>query len=356
MKLFQRTPAPVPSTAPHASEVDLEAARVETARLRAAFDALPVGVVVTDRSGATVIRNAAAHTLGGHADVLLAAAIETRLQQVMRDGAGATETVEFFGPPKTVMVVRALPLDDGGAIATIEDVSERARLDSVRTDFVANISHELKTPIGALAVLAEALGDSLDDPATAQRLAERITDEAHRVSRTIDDLLELSRIELGGEAIRQAVDVCELLHEAAQRHASAAANRAVVLRVDDTGQSPIASGDHRQLASAVANLIDNAIKYSDQGGEIVLRAVTVDGWVHIEVSDQGVGIPARDLDRVFERFYRVDRARSRDTGGTGLGLAIVRHVATNHAGEVTVRSQEGEGSTFTIRIPSTERT
>jgi two-component system sensor histidine kinase SenX3 len=325
--------------------------QADAARLRAAFDALPVGVVVADGSGAAAIRNAAAHTLGGHANVLLDAAVEAQLSNAMR-GASATETIEFFGPPKRVMIVRALPLPDGGAIATIEDVSERARLDSVRTDFVANISHELKTPVGALAVLAEALEDSVDDPDLARRLAERITNEAHRVSRTIDDLLELSRIELGGKAIQQEVDVVALLHEAVDRHAATAAQRSVILRVDERA-APSALGDRRQLTSAVANLVDNAVKYSDAGGEIVVTAGRDDdGWVVIDVTDQGVGIPTRDLDRVFERFYRVDHARSRETGGTGLGLAIVRHVATNHGGEVLVQSEEGVGSTFTLRIPA----
>ena len=354
MKLFQRPLAAPPTEIADVRSTELEAALADAARLRTVFDALPVGVVVADRSGAASIRNAAARTLGGHADVLLDAAVEAQLANAMR-GATATETIEFFGPPKRVMIVRALTLLDGGAIATIEDVSERARLDSVRTDFVANISHELKTPVGALAVLAEALQDSVDEPDVARRLAERITNEAHRVSRTIDDLLELSRIELGGQAIQQEVDVVALLHEAVDRHAATAAQCSVILRVDE-GDAPSVLGDRRQLASAVANLVDNAVKYSDAGGEIVVTAShDADGWVLIGVADQGVGIPARDLDRVFERFYRVDRARSRDTGGTGLGLAIVRHVATNHGGEVSVRSQEGEGSTFTIRIPSTER-
>ena len=354
MKLFQRVATSVAVERSDTIVDELGEARAEIQRLRSALDSLPVGVVVSDPTGVTVVSNREARALGGHADVLLNAAIEAQLGAAIR-GDSAMETVEFYGPPRRVMVVRAVQLADGGALATIEDVSERARLDSVRTDFVANISHELKTPVGALAVLAEALEDSLDEPDVARRLAERITSEAHRVSRTIDDLLELSRIELGGEAIRQTLDVVALLTEAAERHAATASQRSVVLRVART-EVESALGDRRQLTSAVANLIDNAIKYSDAGSEIVVSAeVGADGWVHLVVADQGVGIPARDLDRVFERFYRVDRARSRDTGGTGLGLAIVRHVATNHGGDVAVTSEEGQGSVFTIRIPSVER-
>ena len=354
MKLFQRVTPSVVADYNGSSANQLHEVSAEVRRLRSVFDSLPVGVVVTDPTGAAVVSNAAARALGGHADVLLEAAVEAQLNAAIR-GDSATETVEFYGPPRRVMVVRAVELADGGALATIEDVSERARLDSVRTDFVANISHELKTPVGALAVLAEALEDSLDEPDVARRLAERITNEAHRVSRTIDDLLELSRIELGGEAIRQTHDVVALLTEAADRHAATASQRSVALRVAPTNVES-ALGDRRQLTSAVANLIDNAIKYSDAGSEIVVSAESgPDGWVHLIVTDQGVGIPARDLDRVFERFYRVDRARSRETGGTGLGLAIVRHVATNHGGDVAVTSEEGQGSIFTIRIPNAER-
>jgi two-component system, OmpR family, sensor histidine kinase SenX3 len=364
VKLFHRstsTSTEAPAASATATQIDTQA-RDEAARLRTVLDALPIGVVVRDGEGTGTISNTAARALGGHADVLLDAAIDEQLSRAAR-GASATETLEFFGPPRRVMVVKAVPLTDGGAMALVEDVSERSRLDAVRTDFVANISHELKTPVGAMAVLAEALEDSLDDVDTARRLAERISAEAHRLSRTIDDLLELSRIELGGDAIRQQLDVSALLHEAADRHSTTALHQSVSLRVEVADQLS-AFGDRRQLTSAVANLIDNAIKYSDPGGEITVTAAAVghesgttdDGWIELIVSDQGVGIPARDLDRVFERFYRVDRARSRETGGTGLGLAIVRHVATNHGGEVSVTSQEGVGSTFTVRIPSNGRT
>jgi len=329
----------------------LEACADEMQRLRRAFDALPIGVILAAADGTKVLRNPAADSLTGHARVLVSESADRHLRQAAT-GQASGQRVEFYGPPRQVVNVRAIPLPGGGALATIEDVSERARLDAVRTDFVANISHELKTPVGALAVLAEAMADN-DDPPTTRRLAEKMIDEAHRASRTIDDLLELSRIELGGAAVREAVDVDDLLEQAVSRNRIAAEHRQVRITVHrNTGLKVI--GDSRQLSSALNNLIDNAVKYSDTGQTVEIDAAPAGEFVAMTVSDRGAGIPAKDIDRIFERFYRVDRARSRYTGGTGLGLSIVRHVATNHGGVVSVESREGEGSTFTLRIPSFE--
>src|SRR5690606_28148277 len=189
-------------------------------------------------------------------------------------------------------------------------------------------------------------------PEVAQRLAERVVNESFRVSRTIDDLLELSRIEAGGEDVRQPVAVHLVLDEAAGRIRPAAELRDIAIRVGDVSPRVAAWGDRRQLVSAVANLLDNAVKYSSPGSSVEVRAASDGTTVAIDVEDHGLGIPARDLERIFERFYRVDRARSRETGGTGLGLAIVRHVASTHHGEVRVESLEGAGSTFTLRLPA----
>jgi two-component system sensor histidine kinase SenX3 len=265
-------------------------------------------------------------------------------------GQASGQTVEFIGPPRTVLAVQAIPLEEGGALVTIDDVSERARLDAVRTDFVANISHELKTPVGALAVLAEALAD-IDDPVATRRLAGKMVGEAHRAARTIDDLLELSRTELGGSAAKDSVSVAKVIEDAVERARAAAEQHSINVSVNKAAGDLHVIGSHRQLVSAIANLLENAVKYSDAGSVVNVESRRQNGWVEIVVTDTGVGIPARDIDRIFERFYRVDRARSRDTGGTGLGLSIVRHVATNHSGEVTVRSREGEGSVFTVRMP-----
>ena len=326
--------------------------QAEVSHLRRALDALPIGVVLADPTGQTRVENTAAHSYSGHAAVLVQEAVERHVRRAVR-GHASGQTVEFIGPPRTVLAIQAIPLEDGGALATVDDVSERARLEAVRTDFVANISHELKTPMGALAVLAEALAD-IDDPTAARGLAEKMVDEAHRAARTIDDLLELSRTELGGAAAMDVVSIVQAIDDARARAKAAADHHNVKVTVVNGPDELHAMGSHRQLVSAIANLLDNAVKYSDAGSEVVVESRLQDGWIEVAVTDTGVGIPARDIDRVFERFYRVDRARSRDTGGTGLGLSIVRHVATNHSGEVTVQSREGEGSTFTIRVPAVE--
>ena len=323
----------------------------EVLQLRRALDALPIGVVLTDPTGHTTVENVAARTHHGHAAVLVEEAVERHVRRAVR-GHASGQTVEFIGPPRTVLAVHAIPLEDGGALVTIDDVSERARLDAVRTDFVANISHELKTPVGALAVLAEALAD-IDDPTATRRLADKMVSEAHRAARTIDDLLELSRTELGGAAATDLVSVSHVIDDAVTRAQAAAEHHSITVIVDHGPGELHVLGSHRQLVSAVANLLENAVKYSDTGSRgRSSKSRRDDGWIEIVVTDTGVGIPPRDIDRIFERFYRVDRARSRDTGGTGLGLSIVRHVATNHSGEVTVQSREGEGSVFTIRIPT----
>ncbi len=328
------------------AEVELRADR-----LQAALDAMPNGVIVADRDGRVVVRNRAADDAGGdsHTEVLVQAAVQHHLRAALRGGE-RSQTVELYGPPRRVVVVHAQPLGADGAVATIEDVTERSRLDAVRTDFVANISHELKTPIGALAVLAETLIDETD-PALVSRLAGKTVSEAHRVAKIIDDLLELSRIELAGDLIVSRCDVGTLVAEASSRNSYAAQQRKVCIMIGEIADGLTINADHAQVASALGNLVDNAVKYSEAGGKVVLTATADSQGVMFSVADRGIGIPARDLDRIFERFYRVDRGRSRGTGGTGLGLSIVRHVASNHGGAVTVESREGEGSTFRLYIP-----
>ena len=324
------------------------ASAAEVERLRAGLDAVPAGIVLADEHGHQLLRNHVA-AVGGHVDLLVEEAVERLLAAAVAGQAGEQRLV-LFGPPQRVLQIRGIPLVNGGALAVIDDLSDRARLDAIRTDFVANISHELKTPVGALAILAEALADN-DDVAVNRRLALKMVEEAHRASGTIDDLLELSRIELGGPGEREEVSLSAAIGEAAARHRLIADTVGVSLEVKCIVPETV-EGDRLQLVSALSNLIDNAVKYSNQGGVVTISARDCDEFVEVEVSDTGIGIPARDLDRIFERFYRVDRARSRTTGGTGLGLAIVRHVATNHGGDVTVRSREGEGSVFTLRIPT----
>jgi two-component system sensor histidine kinase SenX3 len=330
------------------------ATRVTADRLVGALDVIPQGIVLADAAGEIVFRNrtAAGYLTARHGDALVGSLITELIAKAVQ-GEAATRTIELFGPPRRSLQLRSVPLEESeaaGAFLVIEDISERQRLEAVRRDFVANISHELKTPVGALGLLAETLLDE-DDAEVARRLTERMQREAFRVARTIDDLLQLSQIETSDGPEHEIVGVDRLIDEAVDRTRAAADLRSVDLVVTDAPADLTVVGDRRQLVSAIANLCDNAVKYSDPHSKVELRACASGPWVEIDVIDQGIGIPARDQERVFERFYRVDRARSRDTGGTGLGLAIVRHVVQNHDGEISVTSREGDGSTFTLRLP-----
>lgn len=313
-------------------------------------DQLRTAIVQVDPAGRIVLRNSAAERLrNSHSGYLIEEAIERHLERALT-GIDSDETLEFFGPPKQVVVVHTSPLPGGGAVAIADDISERRRLDAMRTDFVANISHELKTPVGAMAVLADALVGE-DDQETIQRLVGRMVFEAERAARTIDDLLQLTEIELGTEIEAVPLDAASLMQAAAERVRHSARERSVEVCLSESMSPITVVGEPRQLASAIGNLVENAVKYSEAGGRVDLSVEHDVDSVAFTVTDEGVGIPQREIERIFERFYRVDKARSRGTGGTGLGLAIVRHVATNHGGEVEVTSAEGEGSTFVLRIP-----
>jgi two-component system, OmpR family, sensor histidine kinase SenX3 len=481
-------------------------------RLRRSLDTLTQGVVLCDENGTVIYRNGRANALmvSRHGDALAAQAVTEVLEDAWHEGS-AERTLDLYGPPRRTLQVRAQQIDDGrrplGVIALIEDVSERRRLEEIRRDFVANVSHELKTPMGALGLLAETLV-SEPDPEVAQRLAGRIHNEAFRVSRIIDDLLDLSRIESEEAPPREPVLVNLVMADAIERVRATADQRGIEIVLHEPSPPVAVMGDRRQLVSAMHALLENAITYSYDNSKVVVsgmvqrvnpnlshpsaqgtdrnveievdlgtgevplgrrdaerhdrerrargsaitgetgetgdtevdaeveagaetgpdgveqpepptpaegtKAVGGDGpvepvftpeildnftepaetpaaagttvppmasaagaaapegeavavtettssipnWrieerdnVRISVQDHGIGIPARDLDRIFERFYRVDHGRSRVTGGTGLGLSIVRHVANNHQGWVDVESREGEGSTFTLVLP-----
>jgi two-component system sensor histidine kinase SenX3 len=204
--------------------------------------------------------------------------------------------------------------------------------------------------VGAISVLAETLAGETDDELVV-RLAGRMVSESQRMARTIDDLLELSRIEMGGDMLTARVNLVEVVNEAVERAAGIASREGVRVDVRVIEGDSDVNGDHYQLVSAVGNLVENAVKYSDGKGAVTVSLIPLVSSVDIEVTDMGIGIPPASIDRIFERFYRVDRSRGRATGGTGLGLSIVKRVVTNHGGEVNVRSHEGEGSTFTVRLP-----
>jgi two-component system sensor histidine kinase SenX3 len=338
-----------------ASEAVTEASS-DAIRLRRALDTLPQGVIVCDENGDVAFRNARAIGLmsNRHGDALAAQAVTDLLEGAWADGS-AERTLDLYGPPRQTLVVRTGLIDDGrrplGVIAVIEDVSERRRLEEIRRDFVANVSHELKTPMGALGLLAETLTVE-PDPVVAQRLASRIHLEAFRVSRIIDDLLDLSRIESEEDPPREPIYVNLVMAEAIERVRSAAEQRSITIELNEPNPPVYVIGDRRQLVSAIHSLLENAVSFSYEDSIVRVAGSRADGEVKLAVTDTGVGIPTRDLERIFERFYRVDHGRSRDSGGTGLGLSIVRHVASNHQGRVEVDSQEGEGSTFTLVLPT----
>ena len=351
------------------SDAELRSRAQEVATIAGAARALPMGIVVVGASGSELMCNDEAALVLGPAEgkgehrsdgEVMAGGTLRRLLERGASGQRGRETLEIVGPPRRSFVVLAEPIGEPvngqfAVVGTVTDVSEQRRTDAMRQDFITNVSHELRTPVGAVAVLAETLSQE-DDPAIVARLTARLESEAHRLSAMVDDLLALGTVESGG-AGDDLLPVPELLDEAIERARVSAETRRVPIVIEDVGRGLAVHGDRRQLVTAMHNLLENALKYSDKDAPVRVRAsarrdgATNATRIAIDVVDQGIGIPSRDQERIFERFYRVDRARARDTGGSGLGLAIVRHVMLNHNGEVSVRSIEGEGSTFTLLIP-----
>jgi two-component system sensor histidine kinase SenX3 len=250
------------------------------------------------------------------------------------------------------LLVRVSPFGDRGLVVVlIFDDSEYRRLDAIRRDFIANISHELKTPIGALSILSEAVLGASDDPPAIIKFATRMQTEAKRLSDLVQEIIDLSRLQ-DDDPLKNAKvhNLADLISEAIDGSRMAAEARNITLSFTQVDDFEIL-GDRRQIGMAVSNLVENAINYSPDGTRVAVALRKQDGLAEISISDQGVGIPEKDIERIFERFYRVDPARSRATGGTGLGLSIVKHVVNNHGGDITVWSVEGAGSTFTIRLP-----
>ena len=279
----------------------------------------------------------------------------TIVDRVRRFGEPITEELELargpFGDANIHLFVRVARLGARYILLLAEDRTESYRLDEVRRDFVANISHELKTPIGAVGLLAEALQAASDEPDQVRRFAKRLTKEADRLARITQEIIELSRLQaadaLTDPEIVKIDNVVALAMD--QNRVAADATKVTIVRGGDKGAQVY--GDEPLLAVALHNLIANAIQYSPAGSRVGIGVRNSDGVVEIAVTDQGIGIPEDEVDRVFERFFRIDPARSRHTGGSGLGLSIVKHVVQNHGGDIRVWSQSGKGSTFTIRLP-----
>jgi two-component system sensor histidine kinase SenX3 len=250
------------------------------------------------------------------------------------------------------LLFRVTPIADGAVLVLIEDVTQERILDVIRRDFVANVSHELKTPVGALSLLAEAIQSAIDDPEKILHFASRMHREAERLSILVGDLIDLSSLQKhDGNTNFELISVDDLVTVALDDVQMLATAKGIEMVVGGTGNLRV-NGNRDQLISALRNLLTNAIHYSHDGTRVAIGTRAVDEFVEISVVDQGIGIPTSESERIFERFYRVDPARSRITGGTGLGLSIVKHVCVEHGGECFVWSQEGHGSTFTIRLPN----
>ncbi|MDP9882538.1 two-component system sensor histidine kinase SenX3 [Sinomonas atrocyanea] len=259
-----------------------------------------------------------------------------------------------LGQGTIIVNVRAAVLGDEYILLLADDRTEITRTERIRNDFVANVSHELKTPVGAISLLAEALEASPDDEDAVRRFAARMHKEASRLAALVQDIIELSRLQ-GADVVHQgkAVDINEVVADAVDRSRLAAEAKGIEVRVGGHVDTQV-FGDPDLLTNAFRNLIDNAVRYSPGNTTVGIGLRHRDGLVSVSVTDQGIGMAPEDQERVFERFYRADAARSRQTGGTGLGLSIVKHVVENHGGEVTVWSQPGKGSTFTVRLPDME--
>jgi two-component system sensor histidine kinase SenX3 len=313
--------------------------------------------VVLDHADKVLMASQAARTFGLVKDgQLMVGELLALVRQVRRDGQTREGEVDLsgssFGGRRTSFAVRVAPLGSDGLILLLaEDQTESRRVEEVRRDFVANISHELKTPVGALALLAETMEEAADDPEAVRRFAGRMRQEASRLTYLVQDLITLSRIQ-AAEPMPDpiVVDLSAVVAEAVDRVRMKASARGIELAAVCEERVAIL-GDEDLLVTALRNLLENAIAYSPDRTRVMISASRDGRMAQISVADQGIGIPERDRERIFERFYRVDPARSRATGGTGLGLAIVKHVMAAHRGKVTVWSQEGVGSTFTLQMP-----
>ena len=343
--------------------------RQQEAAIRADEPALPAGVatvlsvlrssaVVVDDADDVVKASAPALAFGlVRGGRLGSPELAELVRQVRRDGEIRETELTMprpSGPPRTV-TARVAPLSSRFVLALVEDRTRERRVEAVRRDFVANVSHELKTPVGAIKLLAEAVADASDDPQAVERFATRMTTESDRLSRLVQQIIELSRLQgdepLEGPAI---VDVDDVVKRSVDITVTDATSRNIsVVRGGTPGLTIV--GNEEQVSAAVTNLVANAVAYSGDDSTVLVSTKPNDDMIEISVVDQGIGIPHDELDRIFERFYRVDPARHRSTGGTGLGLSIVKHVAATHGGDVRVWSLEGQGSTFTLSLPRSEQ-
>ena len=316
------------------------------------------GVVLLNRFGDVVLANAAAVELGlvrgPRPDERAGKAAEQvrATGTVVQVDLSPLDRGARSGRGPTAVLGEVRPLGDGFTVIDASDESDAVRLEATRRDFVANVSHELKTPVGAMALLAEAVLDATDDPHEVRRFGTKIINEATRLGALVTELIALSRLQ-GAERLPElaTVEVDEVVREALDRCRLVAESADIRITVDPPS-GLLLDGDATLLVTALSNLVDNAVSYSPPGSPVSVSRRLANGFVEIAVTDRGLGIASEHQERVFERFFRIDQARSRATGGTGLGLAIVKHVAANHGGDVQLWSKPGTGSTFTLRVPA----
>ncbi|MBO0849136.1 MAG: sensor histidine kinase [Pseudonocardia sp.] len=313
------------------------------------------GIAVLNKHGDVVLHNPRATDLGLVKAVRADPRALKAAEQVIASGRPLEvdlSPLEHRGRQPEAVVGQVRPLGHGFAVVDAEDTSEMVRLEATRRDFVANVSHELKTPVGAVALLAEAVLDAADDPDEVRRFATKILNEATRLGALVTELIALSRL-TGAERLPElaVVEVDDVVNEALARTRLVVESTGIGINVDDDSGLRV-DGDRTLLVTALSNLLENAVAYSAPETAVSVSRRRVADMVEIAVTDRGIGIAPEHQQRVFERFFRVDPARSRATGGTGLGLAIVKHVAANHGGEVRLWSKLGTGSTFTLRLPA----
>ena len=310
--------------------------------------------VVVDDSDEVLKASAPAYALGlVRGSKLVSAELADVVRKVRRDGQ-IRETELLMarpGVPSRYVTARVAPLGSRLVLALVEDRTREKRVEEVRRDFVANVSHELKTPVGAIRLLSDAMQDAADDPEAVRRFADRMFTESERLGKLVQQIIELSRLQADDPLDAPvAVHLDDVIATAVDTSRMDAENKNIQVMVGGTSDLQV-FGNEQQVLAAVSNLVSNAVSYSENDSTVLVTTRVDEGSVDISVVDQGIGIPADELDRIFERFYRVDPARHRSTGGTGLGLSIVKHVAATHGGEVRVWSAEGQGSTFTLTLP-----
>jgi signal transduction histidine kinase len=332
----------------------LEVSEAERDSASTILTSMEEGVLLFGAEGDTRFANGAAEAHLGAKPSSIDGLLPLGLQRIARraaDEGTAMVTEAETGAPARVLRGFAAPAGDGAVVVVLRDITETRRLDQIRHDFVANASHELKTPAASIQAAAETIGTAAgEDPSVIPRFASQLEREAARLSRIVSDLLDLSRLESGSQ-LDESVALDAIVRDEGERFEEPAAEAGVGLAVR-ADSIPRVRGSSRDLALLVRNLVDNAIRYTRPGGKVNVDLTSDEGDVILAIVDTGLGIPSRDLPRIFERFYRVDRARSRETGGTGLGLSIVKHVAENHGGRVEVTSELGQGTRFEVRLPA----